>query len=270
MHWPRDYGRLANTVKAGGIMHSRAKSKAQPARPKPALAEKALVARLDDWSPGLLKSQAYDQILLDIILGELKPGERIDEQVLARRYDCGLAGIREALARLALEDLVQRRSRVGTTVSPLDILDVKQSFEARYLIEPHCAGLAAIQATRAELASIKSAFDGAESAIAREDFRRMVAMDQAFHLAVAAASHNRTLARIVGTLHHKAARFWVCTMTTRSRKVRLEDLAMHRAVARAIEARDVAAAQKAMLVVLGEFPENMKRSFEAPALGRTR
>lgn len=62
----------------------------------------ASVAYLDDWSPALLKSQAYEQILFGIILGELQPGERIDERILANRYRCGLAGIRDALARLAL------------------------------------------------------------------------------------------------------------------------------------------------------------------------
>ena len=38
------------------------------------------------WSPDLIKAQAYEQILLGIILGELAPGERLDEQALAARY----------------------------------------------------------------------------------------------------------------------------------------------------------------------------------------
>jgi DNA-binding GntR family transcriptional regulator len=251
-------------------MTSRAKGKAQASRLEAVETVARPIERLDDWSPGLLKSQAYDQILLDIIMGELQPGERIDEQMLARRYRCGLAGIRDALARLALEDLVQRRSRVGTTVAPLDILEVKQSFEARYLIEPHCAGLAAMHATRADIAAIKSAFDGAEAAISRDDYRKLVAMDQAFHTAVATASHNRTLAKMVVTLHNKAARFWVVAMTARPKKERIEDLAMHRALTRAIEARNVEAAQKAMLVVLGEFPDNVKRTLETTVVRRAR
>jgi len=218
------------------------------------------VTRLDDWSPTLLKSQAYEQILLDIIAGVLEPGERVEEQVLVTRYQCGLAGVRDALARLSLEGLVQRRPRVGTTVAPLDILQVKQAFEARYLIEPHCAGLAAVHATRSEIAEIRSAFDDAEAMLARKDFRALVSMDQAFHMAVAAASHNLELARVVVTLHHKAARFWIYSMPSRSRQEWLADVTMHREVAKAIEARDVGRAQKAMLAVLGDFPEKVKQS----------
>jgi DNA-binding GntR family transcriptional regulator len=211
-------------------------------------------ARLEDWSPGLLKSRAYEQILLDIIFGALAPGERIDEQHLVQRYKSGLAGIREALARLALEDLVQRRPRVGTVVAPLDILEAKQSYDARQLIECHCAGLAARHATQAEIAAIAAAFEGGEAAIARDDSRALVAMDEAFHLGVAAASHNRTLARMVPPLHHKAARFWICAKQPEGHKDQLHDLALHHAVTRAIARRDAAAAQKAMAESLGEFP----------------
>lgn len=219
-------------------------------------------ARHDGWAPLLLKSQAYDQLLLDIVTGVLQPGERIEEQDLSQRYACGLAGIRDALSRLALEGLVQRRSRIGTTVAPLDILQVKQAFEARFLIETHCAGLAAIHATRSEIAEIKSAFHGAAAAIDRDDFQALVAMDRAFHFSVAFASHNVELARMVVTLHHKAARFWVYSMTSQTRQERIADVALHRAAAAAIEARDVAKAREAMLSVLGDFPDKVKRTLE--------
>src|SRR5215470_14685547 len=109
--------------------------------------EKDTSARLDEWSPRLLKSRLYQRILVDIIIGALAPNEQLDENALARRYGGGLAGIREALARLALEGLVVRRARVGTSVAPLDIDGARESFEARRLIEVHCAGLACAHAS---------------------------------------------------------------------------------------------------------------------------
>src|SRR5580693_10768015 len=118
--------------------------------------------RLDEWSPQLLKSRLYGQLLVDIIIGRLAPGERLDEQALARRYGGGLAGIREALARLALEGLVQRRARVGTSVAPLDLVGAREAFEARCLIEVHCAGLAAQNANEEEIAEIRATLDNGE------------------------------------------------------------------------------------------------------------
>ena len=112
--------------------------------------------RLDEWSPRLLKSRLYQRILVDIIIGALAPGEQLDENLLARRYGGGLAGIREALARLALEGLVVRRARVGTSVAPLDLMGAREAFEARRLVEVHCAGLAAEHASEAEIAAIRA------------------------------------------------------------------------------------------------------------------
>ena len=88
-------------------------------------------AGFSEWSPDLRKTRVYEQILLDIILGELAPGARLDEGDLTRRYDAGLAGVRDALGRLALEGLVVRKARSGTTVAPLDLIEARQAFEAR-------------------------------------------------------------------------------------------------------------------------------------------
>ncbi|HZC17914.1 MAG TPA: GntR family transcriptional regulator, partial [Caulobacteraceae bacterium] len=100
------------------------------------------VARDGDWAAGLQKTRLYEQILLDIILGELPSMSVLDERVLATRYSGGVAGVRDALGRLALEGLVVRRPRVGTVVAPLDIGEIEQAFEVRYMLEARTAGLA--------------------------------------------------------------------------------------------------------------------------------
>src|ERR1700761_5524373 len=137
-------------------------------------------SRLDEWSPRLLKSRLYQRILVDIIIGTLAPGEQLDENALAKRYGGGLAGIREALARLALEGLVVRRARVGTSVAPLDIMGAREAFAERQLIEVHCAGLAATQASDAEIAAIRATMADGEQAVADNDSAALAAMDEAF------------------------------------------------------------------------------------------
>ena len=125
--------------------------------------------RLDEWSPRLLKSRLYQRILVDIIIGALAPNEQLDEGALSKRYGGGLAGIREALARLALEGLVVRRARVGTSVAPLDLVGAREAFEARRLIEVHCAGLAAEHASDEDIAAIRATLDEGEDAIRDND-----------------------------------------------------------------------------------------------------
>lgn len=214
---------------------------------------------LEDWSPDLQKAKVYEKILLDLILGELPPGGRLDEQSLAARYGAGLAGVRDALGRLALEGLVIRRARSGTTVAPLDLVDLRQGYEARALIEPHCAGLAARYASPADAAAIRAVFDGAEEAARTRDLPALVAMDQRFHAAVARAGGNLALARILIPLQHKAARFWVYSFGGATEAELLADVEQHRHVADVIASGDVEAAKAAMMTVLSVTPEAVQR-----------
>jgi DNA-binding GntR family transcriptional regulator len=226
-------------------------------------ARKLDARKLDEWAPTLLKSKLYGQLLVDIIIGRLAPGERLDEQALVRRYGGGLAGVREALARLALEGLVQRRARVGTIVAPLDLMDARDAFEARALIEVECARLAAIKAGPEEIAAIQAALAGGEEAVRKNDARVLAAMDEQFHVAVATASGNRTLAKMVTILHHQTARFWLYAMRAPKPEDSLQALAEHATLADAIAAHDPALAQRLMREVLGSFPTDLKRSLEA-------
>jgi len=228
-----------------------------------------LRGRLEEWSPSLIKARLYSQILVDIIIGRLAPGERLDEKALARFYGLnggghsngsGLAGVREALARLALEGLVVRRARVGTMVAPLDPEEATAAFAARGLIEIECAGLAARHATPGEVEAIRASLADGEAAIRNNDTRALAAMDEAFHVAVASASHNRVLAKLVMALHHTTARFWLITEGPPSLKESDEALAQHRAVVEAIEGGNASRAQKAMQAALGDFPFPLSRA----------
>jgi DNA-binding GntR family transcriptional regulator len=207
-----------------------------------------------DWAAGLQKARLYEQILLDIILGELPPMSILDERALAASYAGGVAGVREALGRLALEGLVVRRPRVGTVVAPLDIREIEQAFEVRRMLEARTAALAARNASADDIAAIAAAFDGAEAAIAAADFRAMLAMDRTFHKSVALATKNATLARFIISLQNIATRFWIWTMEKQTPEDQLKDVELHRAVGQAIAGRDPAAAEAAASKLVGEPP----------------
>jgi DNA-binding GntR family transcriptional regulator len=206
------------------------------------------------WSAGLQKARVYEQILLDIILGDLAPMSVLDERALAVAYAAGVAGVREALNRLALEGMVIRRPRVGTIVAPLDIGEVENAFEVRHMLEARTAALAAKNASPEDIRAVVGAFDGAEAAIAAADFRAMLAMDRAFHRAVAMATNNPTLARFIISLQNVATRFWIWRMEQQSPEAQLEDVVLHRALAQAIASRDPAAAEAAASKLVGDPP----------------
>ena len=232
---------------------------AQNARSRMLVLDVCSSSGLEDWSPDLQKAKVYERILLDLILGELAPGARLDEQSLAARYETGLAGVRDALGRLALEGLVIRRARSGTLVAPLDLVELRQGYEARALIEPHCAALAARHASKAEAQAILDAFADGEEAARDRDLPALVAMDQRFHAAVARASQNLALARILIPLQHKAARFWVFSFGGATQAELMADIEQHREVARVIAKGDVEGSRAAMMRVLNITPDAVQR-----------
>lgn len=202
----------------------------------------------------LQKDRAYERILLDIILGDLPPGSQLDENALARRYGEGLAAVRDALGRLALEGMVDRRPRAGTFVTPLDLLELDYEYEARQLIEPDCAALAAINGSDEDIRAIVAAFADGKAAAAAQDWKELVRMDQRFHAAVGRACRNKSLEQVLVPLQYKAARYWIYWSRQRGPSDHLASVLGHQEVAARIAARDPDGARAAMLAVMGSPP----------------
>ncbi len=111
-----------------------------------------------------------------------------------------------------------RRPRVGTVVAPLDLGEIENAFEVRRLLEARTAALRAQSAKPEDRLAIGAAFDGAEAAIAAGDYRALLAMDHAFHRAVAFATQNATLARFIIALQNVATRYWIWQMENSRRR----------------------------------------------------
>jgi DNA-binding GntR family transcriptional regulator len=78
-------------------------------------------------------------------------------------------------------------------------------------------------------------------------------MDQRFHAALALATGNLTLAKIVIPLQHKASQFWAYSMTEDTAEERINEVRRHRTLAERVARGDSDAAHDAMLDVLGAF-----------------
>jgi DNA-binding GntR family transcriptional regulator len=233
-------------------------------------------ARLDTGRPpASVKAQAYDRILLDIVMGVLRPGAPVDEQGLAHRYDGGLVNVRRALERLSFEGLLIRGPRGAARVALIDAMEVRQILDVRRLLEPHAAGLAAEFASPEDIDALGRVFDGAEAAIQAGDHRTLFLMDNAFHSRLARASGNPALASLIPSLQLKAARFWACSMAAgegpkNQVAVDQAEVDAHRAVVKLIAKRDTAGARAATLKALGVVRADIDRRSALAAGGRGR
>jgi DNA-binding GntR family transcriptional regulator len=140
---------------------------------------------------------AYGRIRGYVLGGEVAPGERLGQVELAERFGISRTPVREALRRLAGEGLVDFHSNRGFRVADLGLDHVLRRMEVRSIVEPGIARLAAERRTQEDLQRL-------EAAIAREeDARDGIAAHDAsrdFHMALARASGNDELARVLNSL----------------------------------------------------------------------
>ena len=210
----------------------------------------------------LKRDQAYEALLLDIICGDLRPGQLVDEATLAAQYKDGRAGIRDALYRLSLEGLIERRPRLGSVITDISVKELQQVFELRVQLEGQAAALAAQNATSEEIVAITKAYQGVEKVIETADYRTLIQMDRAFHEAIAVATHNTNLQRIMAMLTANALRFWYYALSQRPKSALCDEIPAHFRVASAIERHDQEEARKAMGEVLDRFPSTVKGIFD--------
>ena len=140
---------------------------------------------------------AYERIRGLVLSGELAPGTRLGQVELAERLGISRTPVREALRRLGGEGLVEGHSHRGFRVADLGLDAVLRRLEVRAILEPGIAALAAERRTGRDLDLMRVAIADEEEArdgIEGHDASRR------FHIALARASGNEELVRVIESL----------------------------------------------------------------------
>ncbi len=137
----------------------------------------------------------YEKIYLAILEHRLHPGTKLGEDRLAKIFNVSRARVREVLARLAHEQIVDLFPQRGAFVAkptPEQALDV---FEARRLIEPAVVRRLIHFLTPEKIARLRQHQALEVDARRREDKRAMVRLSGEFHQLLAELAGNSSLAR---------------------------------------------------------------------------
>ncbi len=198
----------------------------------------------------------------DILEGRLKPGERLEEVMLSRKYSVSRTPIREALRQLAATRLIDLRPRIGAVVARPTAGEVIDLFELVAELEGVAAALAAERLDAAHLDAITEAHAACQRSAQGNDAEAYYRVNGQFHRAIHAAAHNRVLADEIEVLDKRLApyrRF----ITFRPGRTR-EALREHDAILRAIAERDPARARAAMsehVRILGDDAIHLVKGF---------
>ena len=94
-----------------------------------------------------LANYAYERLKDKLIMLEIRPGEPINDALLAAELGVGRTPVREALKRLETDHLVISHPRRGTFATVVDVTELGAIYDIRQLLEPHAARRAAENAT---------------------------------------------------------------------------------------------------------------------------
>ncbi|NJO83283.1 MAG: GntR family transcriptional regulator, partial [Blastochloris sp.] len=112
-----------------------------------------------------LREATYEAIKQLILRGVLQPDMPLTEETLAGMLGVSRTPVREALAILEHERLIEAIPYKGLFVADLSISEFLQMYETLELIEPELARQAALKATDADIGMMEQVLDDAEHAI---------------------------------------------------------------------------------------------------------
>lgn len=207
-----------------------------------------------------LPARIAQQIGRDIAEGRILPGEKLPtEHVLAKGFGVSRSVVREAIAQLRNEGLVETRQGVGAFVTELqsrasirieqgdlhDRQSFRDLFQLRLPLEIEAAGLAAVHHDQSDLDKLDetlAAMTGADKWT-----EQGIVADLAFHRILAAATKNEYFSLFIGFI---AERISLAINAARAAAV-LEEIvevtiAEHLAIREAVASRDPQRAREAM------------------------
>lgn len=153
---------------------------------------------------GALADDIVRHVERRIASGGLSAGAKLPpERELAAELGVSRSALREALMRLQVAGLVERRQGSGTRIAESARVaetigrqlgaagaNATHAAELRDLVEPQVAGLAAVRISADELAALREILEGSAG---ETDPDRSLQLDLDFHLAVARAARNPLL-----------------------------------------------------------------------------
>jgi len=165
-----------------------------------------------------LGHRAYIELRRRIADGEFPPGSQLVNRTISEKVGMSMTPVREAIARLASEGIVQHIPGAGSYVRSVNRQELAQLYDLRQVVEPFAASLAAAHITANELQEMHAICkdwcalvdDLRNSGAAHATPQQMIrwnANERRFHELIIQASRNFWLIKIIEDLQLMAFSF---------------------------------------------------------------
>jgi DNA-binding GntR family transcriptional regulator len=156
----------------------------------------------------LLADRAYEWLRDRIVMLDIPPGAPIDEVMLGEDLQMGRTPVREAIKRLALENLVTVFPRRGTFASEINITDLADVADVRAQLEGHAAFRAAQRITDAQREELYDLLGELKHSRGSDDLETLMALDARVHRFIYRCTGNPYLEQTLDRYFNLSLRIW--------------------------------------------------------------
>jgi DNA-binding GntR family transcriptional regulator len=156
----------------------------------------------------LVAERAYEELRDRIVTLHLPPETVLREDALMEEMGIGRTPLREAVKRLALENLVEVQPRRGTFVSAVEAADIQNITEVRAELEAYAAELAALRLDPETRAKAERLLSELEELDGGGDQERLMRFDERIHRFTWEATHNPHLIETLERYFTHSLRIW--------------------------------------------------------------
>ena len=147
-----------------------------------------------------LSQKVFERVREAILSGELAPGSRLVERRLAEDLDVSHIPVREALARLADEGLVDRNARRGSWVASLTVEELEEISSLRVVLEQFVAVRVQERWSIEAEEQLRAIVGAMQSAAALGDVEELRHQDRVFHETLWELAEHATLIELAARL----------------------------------------------------------------------
>ena len=156
----------------------------------------------------LLADRAYGELRDRIVTLRIPPGAPIDEDLIGEELHMGRTPVREAIKRLALENLVTVFPRRGTFASEINITDLADVSDVRAQLEGHAAYRAAERITDTQRAELEELLQELGHSRGTDDVEQLMALDARVHRFIYRCAGNPYLEETLTRYLNLSLRIW--------------------------------------------------------------
>ena len=156
----------------------------------------------------LLADRAYRELRDRLVTLRIPPGSPIDEDAIGRELEMGRTPVREAIKRLALENLVSVYPRRGTFASEINITDLAQISDVRAQLEGHAAYRAAERITDGQRVELSALLEELQQSRGTDDLESLMALDTRVHRFIYRCAANPFLEQTLARYFNLSLRIW--------------------------------------------------------------